>query len=157
MRDLSNLNDRYNAQDVIILLEIIENRFQAMQDKTGYNPRIINSASKLSGCIQREKSKCILALPINNTQMEIFEKTLCGGFSSVNTRLSFDTELLMPNLTRSDYEKMNIDESFKANKRDDLKIIYSLKLDNEKNFSKKRVITKIIKLDENNQYRFAMT
>ena len=93
MRDLSDLNDLYNAQDVIILLEIIENRFQKIQDKTGYNPRIINSASKLSGCIQREKSKCILALPIDNTQMEIFEKTLCGGFSSVNTRLSFDTEL----------------------------------------------------------------
>ena len=103
MRDLSDLNGLYNAQDVIILLEIIENRFQTMQDKTGYNPRIINSASKLSGCIQREKSKCILALPIDNTQMEIFEKTLCGGFSSVNTRLSFDTELLMPNLTKSDY------------------------------------------------------
>ena len=85
MRNLSDLNDLYNVQDVIILLEIIENRFQSMQDKTGYNPRIINSASKLSGCIQREKSKCILALPINNTQMEIFEKTICGGFSSVNT------------------------------------------------------------------------
>ena len=54
MRDLSDLNDLYNAQDVIILLEIIENRFQTMQDKTGYNPRIINSASKLSGCMQRE-------------------------------------------------------------------------------------------------------
>ena len=87
MRNLSDLNDLYNAQDVIILLEIIENRFQSMQDKSGYNPRIINSASKSSGCIQREKSKCILALPINNTQMEIFEKTLLGGFSSVNTRL----------------------------------------------------------------------
>ena len=104
MRDLSDLNDLYNAQDVIILLEIIENRFQKIQDKTGYNPRIINSASKLSGCIQREKSKCILALPIDNTQMEIFEKTLCGGFSSVNTRLSFDTELLMPNLNKSKNE-----------------------------------------------------
>ena len=54
MRDLSDLNDLYNVQDVIILLEIIENRFQKMQDKTGYNPKIINSASKLSGCIQRE-------------------------------------------------------------------------------------------------------
>ena len=42
MRDLSDLNDLYNAQDVIILLEIIENRFQKMQDKTVYNPRIIN-------------------------------------------------------------------------------------------------------------------
>ena len=117
MRNLSDLNDLYNVQDVIILLEIIENRFQTMQDKTGYNPRIINSASKLSGCIQREKSKCILALPVDNTQMEIFEKALCGGFSSVNTRLSFDTELLMPNLTKSDYQNMNIDQSFKTFKR----------------------------------------
>ena len=156
MRDLSDLNDLYNAQDVIILLEIIENRFQTMQDKTGHNPRIINSASKLSGCIQREKSKCILALPINNTQMEIFEKTLYGGFSSVNTRPSFDTELLMPNLTKSDYQNMNIDQSFKAFKRDDLKVVYSLKLDDEKSFRKKRVTTKIIKFDENNQYGFAM-
>ena len=157
MRNLSDLNDLYNVQDVIILLEIIENRFQSMQDKTGYNPRIINSASKLSGCIQREKSKCILALPINNTQMEIFEKTICGGFSSVNTRLSFDTEILMPNLSKTDYDKMNIDESFKAYKRDDLKVVYSLKLDNQKKFSKKRIITKIVKLDENNQYGYAMT
>ena len=117
MRNLSNLNDLYNAQDVIILLEIIENRFQSMQDKSGYNLRIINSASKLNGCIQREKSKCILALPINN----------------------------------------NIDQSFKAFKRDDLKVVYSLKLDNEETFKKKRIITKIIKFDENNQYGFAMT
>ena len=41
MRDLSDLNDLYNAQDVI-LLEIIKNRFQSVQDKSGYNPRIIN-------------------------------------------------------------------------------------------------------------------
>ena len=157
MRNLSDLNDLYNAQDVIILLEIIENRFQSMQDKTSYNPRIINSASTLSGCTQREQSKCVLALPINNTQMEIFEKTLSGGFSSVNTRLSFDTELLMLNLTQNDYQKMNIDESFKAFKRDDLKVVYSLKLDDEKKFQKKRSITKIIKFDENNQYDFAMT
>ena len=150
MRDLSDLNDLYNAQDVIILLEIIKNKFQTMQDKTGYNPRIINSASKLSGCIQREKSKCILALPVDNTQMEIFKKTLCSGFSSVNTRLSFDTELLMPNLTKSDYHNMNIDQSFKAFKRDDLKVVYS-------SFQKKRIITKIIKFDESNQYGFAMT
>ena len=138
MRDLSDLNDLYNVQDVIILLEIIENRFQIIQDKTNYNPRIINSASKLSGCIQREKSKCILALPINSVQMEVFEKTVCGGFSSVNNRSSFDTEMLMPNLKASDYEKMNIDQSFKAYKRDDLKIVYSLKLNNEKTFSKKK-------------------
>ena len=157
MRNLSDLNDLYNLQDVIILLEIIENRFQIIQDKTSYNPRIINSASKLSGCIQREKSKCILALPINNTQMEIFEKTISGGFSSVNTTLSFDTEILMPNLTKTEYDKMNTGESFKSYKRDDLKVVYSLKLNDEKTFSKKRVMAKIVKLDENNQYGYAMT
>ena len=42
----------------------------------------------------------------------------------------------MPNLTKTDYDKMNIDESFKAYKRDDLKVVYSLKLDDEKNFLK---------------------
>ena len=52
---------------------------------------------------------------------------------------------------------MNIDQSFKAFKRDYLKVVYSLKLDDEKSFQKKRVITKIIKFDENNQYGFAMT
>ena len=52
----------------------MENRFQSMQEKSGYNPRIINSTSKLSGCIQREQTKSILALPVNNTQVEVFEK-----------------------------------------------------------------------------------
>ena len=152
MRDLSDLNDLYNAQDVIILLEIIENRFQQIQDMTDYNPRIINSASKLSGCIQREKSKCIIALPTDNIQMEIFEKTVCGGYSSVNNRLSFDTELLMPNHSKTDYE--NNPNLFK---RDDLKLGYLLKLGNSSEYERKRVITKIVKFDENNQYGFAMT
>ena len=44
MRNLSDLNILYNAQDIILLLEMMENRFQAMQEKSGYNPRIINSA-----------------------------------------------------------------------------------------------------------------
>ena len=99
MRNLSDLNDLYNVQDVILLMVIIENRFQEMQNETGYNPRKINSASKLSSCIQREQSKRILALPTNNCHVEIFEKT-SGGFSCVNTRLSFDTELLMSNLIK---------------------------------------------------------
>ena len=152
MRDLSDLNDLYNAQDVIILLEIIENRFQQIQDMTDYNPRIINSASKLSGCIQREKSKCIIALPTDNIQMEIFEKTVCGGYSSVNNRLSFDTELLMPNFSKADYD---IDPNLF--KRDDLKLGYMLKLNNYSSYERKRVITKIVKFDENNQYGYAMT
>ena len=54
----------------------------------------------------------------------------------------------MPNLTDTDYKKMNIDESFKANTRDDLKAIYKIKLGNENAYHKRRAITKILKLDK---------
>ena len=77
--------------------------------------------------------------------MEIFEKTLPGGFSCVITRLSFNTELLMPNLTESGYKKMSIDQSFKAHKRDGLKVMYRIKLDNENYYHERRIITKILK------------
>ena len=121
MGNCSDLND-LDKQGVILLLEIIENRFQEMQNECWYNPRKINSASKLSGCIQREQSKIILALPTNNKQIETFEKTLSGGFSCVNTRLSFDSEILMTNLTEKDFQKMNVGQSFKAYKHNDLKL-----------------------------------
>ena len=99
--------------------------------------------------------KIILAVPTDNKQMESFEKTL-GGLSCINTGLSFDSEILMPNLTENVFQKMNIDQSFKAYKWDDWKLTYKIKLDHQENYSKKRVITKILKLDENNQYGFAV-
>ena len=57
MRHLGDLNDLYNFQDVALLCEILENRFQAMHETYGFNPRKCNSASTLSGCIEREMSK----------------------------------------------------------------------------------------------------
>ena len=74
--------------------------------------------------------------------METFKETLSGGFSCVNTRLSFDSEILMPNFTEKYFQKMNIDQSFKAYKRDDLKPIYKTKLDNQENYSKKESLLK---------------
>ena len=107
-----------------------------------YNSRKCNSPSKLSGCIQREQSKIVLALPTNNSIVEIFEKTLTGDFSCVNANLFFDTELLMQNLIElTDCKKMNIDQSFKAYKRDDLKIIYRIKFGNENFYHKRCIIT----------------
>ena len=91
MKDSSNLNDLYNAQDVIVLCEIVENRFLNVFGKTTYNSRKGNLASKLRGCIQREQSKITLALLTNNSVMEISEKTLTGDLSCVNAWLSFDT------------------------------------------------------------------
>lgn len=52
MRNVSDLNYLYKAQDEVLLSEIMENRFQKKFNNTGRN----NSASKLRGCLQREKS-----------------------------------------------------------------------------------------------------
>ena len=105
MRDMSDLNDLYNAQDVILLCWIFKNWLQVMYEKNMYNPRKVNAASKLSSCIEKEQSKVILALLTKNNIMKVFEKTVTKEFSCVNTRLSFDTELLMPNYMKSDFEK----------------------------------------------------
>ena len=37
----------------------------------------------------------------------------------------------MPNYSTSDFDKMSIDESYKAFRRDDLKAVYSIKINNE--------------------------
>ena len=72
--------------------------------------------------------------------METFEKTLSDGFSCVDIKLSFDSKI--PNLTEKIFQKMNIDQSLKAYKHDDLKLVYKIKFDNQENYNKKRVITK---------------
>ena len=150
MKNLGNLNDLYNMQDVILLTEIIESRFQAMQNTFGFNPRKCNSASSMSGCIEREMSKIILAFSTKYDHVEIFDRTVIGSFSCVNTRLAFDSEILLPNLA----DKIDL-ESNPMNKSFNYKVVYNLTMNNEKN--KKRVITKVLKLDENNQYGHGMT
>ena len=148
MRNRSDMNDLYNAQNVVLLCEIIENIFQLMQNKYGFKPRKCNSASTLNGSIERELSKIIISLPTNNEHVELFEETLIGGFSCENTHLSFDTEILLPNVENPDKNNWK-DYSYKVS--------YNLKLDREEKSSTKRVIFKILKLDENNQYGYTMT
>ena len=46
MRDMTDLNDLYNAQEVIPLRKIFENRFQLMCDEFMFNTQKCNSASK---------------------------------------------------------------------------------------------------------------
>ena len=75
MRNLGDMNDLYNARDVILLCEIIESRFQMMNNKYGFNPRKCNSVSSMSSCIEREMSRVILALPTKLDHFEIFEQT----------------------------------------------------------------------------------
>ena len=102
MRHLPDLNDLCNFQDVILLSEIIENRFETMHKIYGFNPKKCNSAGVMSRYIERDMSKIILALPAKLEHVEIFEQAVTGGFSSVNTstRLAFDTQILLPNLPK---------------------------------------------------------
>ena len=100
--------------------------------------------------LEREISKVILALPTKYEHVEIFEQTVIGGFSSVNTRLVFDSQILLTNLT----DQANL-ENNSMNKNFNHKIVYNLKLNNDK--VKKRIITKILKLDDNNQYGNGMS
>ena len=71
-----------------------------MNDRYGFNPRKCNSASTLSGCIEREMSRVIISLPTSNEIVDIFEQAITGGFSCVNNRLAFDTEIFLPNITK---------------------------------------------------------
>ena len=56
MRHLGDLNDLYNVQDVILLSEIIENRFETMHKTYCFNPKKCNSASAMSDIL---KQKCL--------------------------------------------------------------------------------------------------
>ena len=89
LNKLSKLNDIYNFQDTIILCKIFENRAIEMMQK-------FPSASSLSGCIHRVLLKAIIALPTRAETVNLFEETLIIGFSCINTRLGFDSKLLLP-------------------------------------------------------------
>ena len=65
--------------------------------------------------------------------MRIFEKTLIGGYSCVNTRITFDTEIFLKDVEHE-------------------KVLFKTAEGEVKRFS-----SKIIKMDENNQYGLAMT
>ena len=65
-----------------------------------------------------------------------FKKTLIEGFSCVNTRLAFDTDVLL-------------------NDNNKEKVLFDLNISGKK--QTKRISSKILKMEENNQYRMAMT
>ena len=60
LSNLGELNQVYNFQDTIILCGICEQRSCLFQKMFRYNPRKCNSASRFSGCVHRNKSKCCI-------------------------------------------------------------------------------------------------
>ena len=132
LKNLGELNSIYNFQDNIILCEIFEQRSELLQEIFEYNSRKCNSASSFFGWIHCNKSKCSIALPTDPEFIRIFEKTLIGGSNYVNSRLAFGTDILLKNPSS---EKVLIEiEKEKGEKQ------------------LKMFLSKIVKIDENNQY-----
>ena len=91
------------------------------------------TASSFSACVQRFKSKCCSALPTDAETFRVFKKTLIGGYSCVNTRMTFDTCLFSKDIKNE-------------------KVLFKTAHSQLKRFS-----SKIIKMDEKNQYGQTMT
>ena len=72
-------------------------------------------------------SKINLALPKKYDNVEIFEETVIGDFSCVNTRLAFASQILLPNSA----DKIDSDNNL-MNKIFNYKVVYNLKMNNEK-------------------------
>ena len=66
----------------------------------------------------------------------MFEKTLIGGLSCVNTKLALDTQILL-------------------NDKQNEKVLFDLKFDGKK--QTKIISSVILKMDENNQYGLGLT
>ena len=133
LKTLGDMNRIYNFQDTLILCEIFEQRANMLEKRFKFNPRKWNSASSFSGYVQRNKSKCAIVMSRDAEIIRVFEKTLIGGYSCVNTRMAFDTEIFL-------------------NDSKNEKILFKTEKGQVKRFS-----SKVIKMDENNQYSFAMT
>ena len=98
-----------------------------MQNTYDFNPKKCISVSSVSGFIEREMSKIILALPTKLEHAKIFEHTVIGGFSSVYRRLAFDSQILLPNLEfKDDLERNPMNKNFHY------KIVYILRMSKKK-------------------------
>ena len=95
LETLGDLNRIYNFKDNAILCEIFESRSALLQKLFKYNLKKCNSTSSFSGCVHRLKSKCKSFLPTNAEDVRVFEKTVLGGYSCINTRMGFDTNLFL--------------------------------------------------------------
>ena len=105
--------------------------------KISYNLRKCMSANLLSSCIHWYFSKVFILLPTPAKLVEMFYRMLIGGFSCVNTCWAFNSKILLSK------KKLNL--------------IYKIRNPETNIYKYKRFVSKVLKVDENNQYGNAMT
>ena len=59
-----------------VICEMFESKAIFLNEKFKCNPRKCNFASSFSGCVQRNKSKMIIALPTKAETVPLFEKKI---------------------------------------------------------------------------------
>ena len=59
-----------------VICEMLESKAIFLNEKFKCDPRKCNFASSFSGCVQRNKSKMIIALPTKAETVSIFEKKI---------------------------------------------------------------------------------
>ena len=113
VENLGELNKLYNFQDTIILCEIFENQSQQLQKLSNVTQKS-KSENSFSGCVHRDKSKCLTAqLKLNMSDFLKNANRLIGSFSCINTSLAFNLQILLPK------DKINDD-----------KLIFDLRINN---------------------------
>ena len=115
-----------------------------MRKKFPYNLQKCTLTSSLSSCIHRYFSKVLLLLRTPVQFVETFKTTLIRGFSYVNTCLAFDSKIILPK---------EVDDKSKEG----LKLIYKIKNSESGVYEDKRFVSRILKMDENNQFENDMT
>ena len=133
LKALGDLNRTCNFQDTAILCEIFEQTSSVFQKLFKYNAKKCNSASSFSGCVQRLRSKSCIAVPTDAEIVRVFEKTVMGGYSCINSRMGFNTDIFLKDIKNGKVLFKTVDGQLK------------------------RFSSKIIKMDQNNQYGMAMT
>ena len=135
LQNIGELLSLYNYCDVIILTCLAENRFNALRKKGGDNdPKNYSSTCSFTGAVMLRNSKIVLKTSPDLKMLQAFEKSIIGGYTSTPTRLSFNSSV---------FGEDGI----------------TLSLPNEKNqlSQSKKIFATVFKVDQINQYGFAMT
>ena len=128
---MENLGELCNFQYTIILCEIFE--LCATHLNKILNSTLANTilTAPMAGVFIKTKVNVLPHFQPMQKQLNFVKKTFIGGFSGVNTRITFDSQMLLP-----------------KNQRDNLKLIYKFKTGRD--CQNKRISIKTLKMYENN-------
>lgn len=137
MKDLNQLLHVYNFSDVVTLTVIAQNRFASLRESSlNLEPKNFSSMATYSQAVGLLYTHVILTGPNDCDKTQTFYNSIYGGYSATPTRLAFDTVILPED------PKIKIDSK-----------LFGL----EGGFEDYKVLTSLEKVDENNQYGYAMT